>query len=493
MTSKRKAELQRKLTLSAVPRPPEDLADRIKADIPKYLNVEAERARFSRSVGFNLRIAASFLVLISIAAAMLMFIPERETSPVASMAPRPAAKAESQPGVATTTMAATTEEVRVDIVQQAAPASAPAQIADASVPPPARRRAEEGYLRDALDSSANTSVEGGVEGESAGGVMSGVVGGVAGGRVTEAAAPPAEFAPMPAPVPPPPPPAEYAPEPARESALRVTASAPAAPPPAAKSSDALIPQAYAYELKLAPKSVFGISVDPEVFRRVKTTIESGNRPAPASVNIEALVNYFAGAPTRRVRRGVRLEAEASPAPVGANGRRAILRFTIDTASIGVAERGSVPPIATDARLEIDFNRDAVERFTPIGDASAPTSESALLHNISVTGLYELHLRTPLNAKQRVATIRLRYRDVKTGRQHTLVEELHGADFARPWHRSSRRHRLASLGALWGQSLRESRGGTEVAKRAEELASQQPNDERARELARVAVASSGGTN
>ena len=38
---------------------------------------------------------------------------------------------------------------------------------------------------------------------------------------------------------------------------------------------------------------------------------------------------FAGAPARRVR-GVRMEAEASPAPVGANGHRAILRLTIDT-------------------------------------------------------------------------------------------------------------------------------------------------------------------
>ncbi|HJQ40205.1 MAG TPA: hypothetical protein VKB93_23930, partial [Thermoanaerobaculia bacterium] len=72
-----------------------------------------------------------------------------------------------------------------------------------------------------------------------------------------------------------------------------------------------------------------------------------------------------------------------------------------------------------------------------------------------------------------------------------VRELHGSDFANPWTSASRRHRLASLGAVWGESLRDSRGGTDVAKRAEELASQAPRDERARELADVAAASSGG--
>jgi hypothetical protein len=253
----------------------------------------------------------------------------------------------------------------------------------------------------------------------------------------------------------------------------------------------LMSEAYADELALRPTSVFGITVDPEVFRRIKTTIESGHRPSPSTVNVEALVNYFAGAPARRAKSGVRLETEASPAPVGSNGHRGILRFTIDTASIAVPERGTVPPIATDARIEIDFNRDAVERFVPIGDSPTAPQESALLHNLSVTGLYELDLRTPLKATQRVATIRLHYRSIPDGKKHTIVREVRGSDLAKPWASASRRHRLASLGALWGESLRNSSGGTDVAKRAEELLSQAPNDSRARELKEVAVASSGG--
>src|SRR5437660_10874112 len=67
MNSKRKADLQRKLSLAQVPTPPAGLAERLKNDIPKYLpaSTEQERERFSRSIGFNMRVAASILLMIS--------------------------------------------------------------------------------------------------------------------------------------------------------------------------------------------------------------------------------------------------------------------------------------------------------------------------------------------------------------------------------------------------------------------------------------------
>jgi hypothetical protein len=502
MTSKRKADIQRKLTLTAVPRPPDDLLDRIKGDIPNYLNVEAERARFSRSVGFNLRIAASIIVLVSIAS--LLFVIDNRSGlmqPV-SVATRAKSAAKADRNVVTTT-AAPAEEVRVEIVQQAAPASVaappPARIAEARplmIPDERFAGNEVGTRRrDADQEQVSGRVEGGVEGGVAGGVVGGVAGGVMSGVMSDRSADsaPVVVAEAPAPVPPLAE-AEFAPvPPPSPMAAPMPTPMPARTAAAAKTSStsSVIAQAYADDLRLSPKSVFGISVDPAVFRRIKATIESGSRPSPSSVNVEALVNYFAGAPSRRVRRGVHLETEASPAPVDANGHRGILRFTIDTASIDVPERGSVPPIATDARLEIDFNRDAVERFEAIGDSATMTPESALLHNLSVTGLYALDLRTPLKATQRVATVRLHYRSIADGKKRTIVREVHGSDFSQQWANASRRHRLASLGALWGESLRGSSGGTDVARRAEELASQAPNDERARELAEVAVASSGG--
>ena len=110
----------------------------------------------------------------------------------------------------------------------------------------------------------------------------------------------------------------------------------------------------------------------------------------------------------------------------------------------------------------------------------------------MTGLYALDLRPTLTTSQIVATVRLHYRSIGDGRRHTAVRVLRGADFTKPWPRASRRHRLATLGALWGETLRGTEGGTDVALRAEELASQEPRDARARELAAAATASSGGT-
>ena len=67
MTTKRKAELQRKLALAPVPKPPAGLADRIKGEIPKGLMLDTakERSRFRQAIAFNVRVAASIMLLVS--------------------------------------------------------------------------------------------------------------------------------------------------------------------------------------------------------------------------------------------------------------------------------------------------------------------------------------------------------------------------------------------------------------------------------------------
>lgn len=66
MNANRKADLQRKLGLAPVPKPPVGLAERIKREIPKQLGFDAdqERRRLSQSVAFNMRVAASILLLV---------------------------------------------------------------------------------------------------------------------------------------------------------------------------------------------------------------------------------------------------------------------------------------------------------------------------------------------------------------------------------------------------------------------------------------------
>jgi len=67
MNSDRRANLQRKLTLTPVPKPPSGLADKIKGEIPKHLllDTERDRQRLSQSVALNMRVAASILLLVS--------------------------------------------------------------------------------------------------------------------------------------------------------------------------------------------------------------------------------------------------------------------------------------------------------------------------------------------------------------------------------------------------------------------------------------------
>ena len=66
MTRNRKADLQRKLAMAPVATPPADLAERIKREIPPQLGAHPRSPRL-----FNLRIAASIVLLASSAYLML--------------------------------------------------------------------------------------------------------------------------------------------------------------------------------------------------------------------------------------------------------------------------------------------------------------------------------------------------------------------------------------------------------------------------------------
>ena len=487
MNSKRKAELQRKLSMTSVPHPPHGLAERIKSDIPNYLQAAPERERLTWSIASTMRVAASILLLITTALVTLRLL-EPETRPAAKSVhiekPVPAVMRGTQSQIAASAQAPASEEVHLEIAQDV-PAAPPA------VPQTAAARADEASpeRRMRQESDAQASSPGGVIGGATGGVAGNVSGRtfvedavqettvVAEAPVVAAPAPPmAELAPAPAPMP-------TASEP-----VTVTASAPAAPRP----RTSLVREAYADSIALAPgKEVFGISVNPQVFDAIRLAIERGTRPPAGSVDVDALVNYFAGAAARAPRKSVALEVEASPAPVEVEGDRAILRFSVDTAKAEVAPRASVPPVARDARVEIDINESAVESFRRIGGDDALHPETALLHNMSVTGLYELELKPKLKSTQRVATVRLRYQSLVDGREHMITRVVHGHDLAKSWARASRRHRLASLGAVWSETLQGTTGGADVAKRAEELATQNPADARARELAKAANATTGG--
>lgn len=481
MNAKRRAELQRRLTLHAVPRPPAGLAERIKADIPKYLERETGTERLTRSITVNLRIAASILVLaMSAIVAMMMVSP----SPDLQLASReskarpvifPPAQAVAKSDATSTTTVARPEEVRLDIVEEA---PAVRQVAVARAAPPAMAPARDAF---APEGRIRSRIESDMRNES------GVVGGAV-GRSMDAAPAETQIAEL----------ARPASAPAAAPPAEPIAAAPAPPPSLEQTTasfadaarlDRRQERAAARMMAAAPApageankdSVFGISVSPQVFHDIRATLESGLRPAASAVDVEALVNYFAGAPSKRPR-AVRLEVEASPAPIPADGEHAVLRFTVDTpAGSGVA--------ATDARIDVVLNDAVVAHAERIGDADPLARESVIPYSTSVTGLYALEMKPGLRSSQLVATVRLHY--VVNGKPDTITKLVHGHDLSRSWQRASRRHRLASLGAVWGESLKGSAAGTDVARRAEELATQEPRDVRAKELARAATASATG--
>jgi hypothetical protein len=515
MNSKRRAELQRKLSMGAVPRPPADLSSRIKADIPQYLQPDTERERFTGSVAFSMRVAASILLLITTAFVTLRLL-EPETQQTASLAPRPklvpaVTRYQTTTATASQERQSAGEEVRLDIAQEgiAVPSSAPAapQVRPVQVAQGNRESVTESLPAGRFGFSEEVAPEAQAESDAVADFAAppptaGYISGVTGSRAEAPAAPAvAESVQV----------AEAAADTAAKSLARDrrsersrNAAAPApAPEPApvaplptaqarAQAGSTLISEAHADDLELKQKSeVFGISVDPNVFNNVKDTLQKGKRPPASSVNVDALVNYFAGPPARAPRRGVALEVEASPAPVEAEGDHAVLRFTIDTPRVELRPRESTPPAATDARVEIEIDKTAVANFRRIGTSAPVAPESTLLHNLSVTGLYQLELRPGLKGNQHVATVRLRYRSITDGKQQVITRIIRGRDLARDWARASRRHRLASLGAVWSESLKGAPTRFDVAKRAEELATQEPKDSRARELANAASATSGG--
>lgn len=490
MNAKRRAELQRRLTLNAVPRPPAGLAERIKADIPKYLEAETGRDRFARSITLNMRVAASIVVLAtSVVVAMMVVSPKAPQPKLAGndTAARPVIFPPARAAATTDTMspppAARTEVVNLDIVEEAAGVP---QLAVAGVPPPS-------IAPSSGDFADETRVRSGVERDAAatGAVAEGVIGG-------SAAAPPpepqiAEVAPRQDLVAAPPgaeresfaPPAAPAPAPPVAQSITVTSESAAASDTRRERTVAKVASGRVAFAEAKKNDVFGITVDAQVFHDIRTTLESGRRPAASAVNVEALVNYFAGPPAKWPRRGIHLEVEVSPAALPAEGDHAVLRFTIDTPAPGGAEAA----VASDARIDVAINDDVVARARRVGDGDPLARESTLSYGTSVTGLYALELKPGLGESQLVATVRLHY--VAGGRRQVITKEVHGHDLTKSWQRASRRHRLASLGALWGESLRGTSGGVDVARRAEELATQDPEDVRARELARAASASAAG--
>jgi hypothetical protein len=489
MNSKRKADLQRKLSMASVPKPPAGLSDRIKRDIPEYLGTQPERERFTKSVAFNLRVAASILLLVSSVYLCMQILNRTPTTFNAQKdAPSMASAKASADNAADIPANIAPPEARERVIAPNVPPATPQRIANVIAPSAAV--AERIALHREVDAekkenqNRDADAAGVVATFSAPAAVSEPV------IVVQAQAP--AIAPAAAPPPPPPAPVAVAEAEGRTDMARAggaPVSASIAPMAKTSQRSEIVRSAQAADLNLAArKDVFGFSVNPTAFEQVKSAIERGEHPS--NVDVEALINYFAGS-AKRAPREVSLDVEGSPAPVSNGDRTVLVRYTVDTARADIAPHGSIPPIATDASVEIEFDPRAVASYRLIGGGrETNVAEATLLKNTSVTAVYAVKLQENVNARTPLATVTLRYKSVSGARVKPWTRTLRVGDVTRAWATATRRHRLASLGAVWGETLKSSTSGTDVARRAEELSKQEPADERARELATLANASGG---
>lgn len=475
-------DLRRKLELPNVPAPPKDLLARIQADIPEPEVLRHADPRRLRSP--FLRIAASLILL---AGTSWLFV--RLVSPAREelLTPPIAARKTMAPAAATETVK-TENPVRVASSEGASDvAVAPASMKDEQegvtaapamkAAPPAPRPAAPVPLIAQQQPASNTT--------------GAVVGSVA-ERDAYAPEPPAAMAEA---VPPPPaPPLERRDQASNETAreelkatTRMAASAPAPAPPAA--AGAVAPQrsrALANDDVRSNEKIFGISIDDASFARVRDTVARGERPAAASVNPEAFVNYFAG--PAKSEDDVRLEVEGSQPVMHGSGRKVLLRLSVDTASAPVSAGAAAPPVARDAQIDIRFDSGIVHAYRRIGgDEELTASEKQLRKNTSVTAVYEIDLAPLAVARQRVVTVRLSYKPLDGGRTRQQEKTLHVNDFVHQWDAASRRHKLATLAGMLSEALQGKESGSDVAKRAQQLVAEEPRDPRAKELATVANA------
>jgi len=484
MNPNRESELRRRLEMTEIPPPPAGLADRIRGDIPDDLFSGKELVRSQRTRLFPLQIAASVLLLAGSAYMVTRVLIIGEPAAVQTAAVRKAA-----PVVATAggKESSTPDIQSFDTMEEAAPPPLVADVRQEAMAEPRANVERQVAAPSALIAEAEPASKKDKRWqEDRDQAVS---------ESTAAATPQAPSRPGAAP-------------------SIAMADAQAAPPSAMKpgaeaSADAVAPA----ELKSSARArsdvptrraiaagvaqigsttassttsprIFGISVDQSSIARVRETLGRGESPSASSINGEAFISYFSGRGKRNA--SVSLDAEGSTMPSATSGRKVLLRFSVDTA-VADSTRG---PVGRDARIDIAINPDAVARFRRIGgDEKLSAAEPLLQRDVSVTAVYELELLPRTKRPQQVVVVTMRYRDAATGHPKMLSKRLDVRDFESSWTGATRRHRLATLSGLLSESLQGTPTGIDLARRAEELANQEPNDVRARELANVASASS----
>jgi hypothetical protein len=414
MTRNRKADLQRKLSMAPVAKPPAGLADRIKSDIPKHFAFQAEneRTRFRTSSMFNLRIAASIILLVSAVYLTLHLVSRNGSSVDMHSMMRNKVVEAPAPRAAV-------------VLPNTPPAPGSARVPERadlpplpSVPPPRSIAAQpapqsiaETKHEEAISMTAGAPVYVADTTKTAPQLTDSFV--VVGN------------APTVVPQPPPPPPAvaetiAVAPEGGSTARERTLAKSSAAPMPFPSPAPPAPP--------LANESR-DVAAAPPVrnFYAIQQAISRGETPRDADTY--AFVQHFA-APEQKPA-DLRVELEASAAPLDAT--KWLLRVSVDA------------PGKTSAPVDLTFG-DAIAAHRALTGSVAPNE----------TALYEIEFKPNVKTDQTIAAVRAG--EVKTSLR---VGDL------RHWSEASPRMKRASLAAAWARAPQSRKQTEEIVAKARE--------------------------
>ncbi|HXA17997.1 MAG TPA: hypothetical protein VN380_13445 [Thermoanaerobaculia bacterium] len=389
MTRNRKADLQRKLTMAPVATPPAGLAGRIKSEIPSNMGFESERTQSRKSAMFNLRIAASIILLVSSLYLVLHLLSRTDANmrsmPVAddktaATAPRMAVALPNTPPQPGTSR----EQPRTDlpVMPSTPPTTSVTTIPNTRIAE-AKREEADGM------STGRPSYSSSVENE---------------GPAVKPQPIVAEAAPAPAAAAPPPPPSLAL---ARDRAATAGAVAEgrvfAPEPSAAKTA---VPQERIAARDDAPV---------RNFVAIQEAISHG--ATLGHLDTSAIVQHFA-APERRPA-DLRVELEASAAPL--NASKWLLRVSVDG------------PVTNATSIDLEFG-DAVAAHHALTGSPAPNE----------TALYEIEFKPNATPDQTIATVRagkaegvVRVTDLR--RWNAASTRMKRASLAATWARTPQSH------------------------------------------------------
>ena len=409
MTHNRKADLQRKLAMAAVATPPDGLADRVKNEIPNDLRFAPESARkqMRQSAMFNLRIAASIVLLVSSLyfALHLFSRAGSNTNAVATFHDRASIPAPMRQ--ANVTLPNTPPQPGSIHPQQIAdlptlPGAPPSSIGSVQ---PAMRLSEK-KREEALGMTAGApAYVDTVEAPTA--APEPMI-------VTNAAPSPAAPVEM----------EGFAPERAK-SDFAATAKTSAAPSIASAQAAGVSPPPPPVTSRRMNDA--RDAAPARNFVAIEESIARGE--TPRNGDLDVIVRHFAA--PENVPSGVRVELEASSAPLDASKR--LLRVSIDAAASNGED------------ITLTFG-DAIESHHALTGALAPNE----------TALYEIEFKRTATPDQTIAS-------VKVG---GVTRTIRGSDL-HPWSFASTRMKRASLAAAWARTLQSHTRAEAIVVRARE--------------------------